>query len=92
MYYGTENALKSGMRPTWGTILSGMLWLTQWTSAQAGQQIYTDTLANGWQNWSWATVNFANLSPVHSGSSSISVSAAAWQAVYLEHAALDVSP
>ena len=35
--------------------------------------IYTDNLVNGFQNWSWATVNLENTNPVHSGSSSISV-------------------
>jgi hypothetical protein len=55
--------------------------------AQTDQPIYTDSLVNGWQNWSWATVNLANGAPVHAGSRSLSVSAAAWQALYLHHAA-----
>ena len=55
------------------------------------QTIYVDSLQNGWQDWSggWATVNLSNLTPVHSGADSISVSANAWQAMYLEHAAFD---
>ena len=53
--------------------------------AQPGQAIYTDALVNGWQNWGWATLNFNNVAPVHSGSASISISAAAWQAIYLHH-------
>jgi len=28
--------------------------------AQADQIVYTDALGSGWQNWSWATVNFSN--------------------------------
>lgn len=56
-------------------------------AAQTNQSVYGDTLQNGWQNWSWATVNLANSSPVHSGSSSISVSSTNWQALYLHHAA-----
>src|SRR5947209_736811 len=55
--------------------------------AQTDQTIYADSLVNGWQNWSWATVNAANVSPVHGGSRSMSVSAAAWQALSLHHAA-----
>src|SRR6266545_6678531 len=60
--------------------------------AQADQPIYADSLASGWQNWSWATVNAANTSPVHSGISSFSVSAAAWQAIYLHHDAFATAP
>jgi len=59
--------------------------------AEADQIIYTDSLQNGWQNWSWATVNLANTSPIHSGSKSISVTAASWQALYLAVPAMDVS-
>ena len=55
--------------------------------AQTGQPIYADTLVGGWQNWSWATVDVAATSPVHAGARSIGVSAAAWQALYLHHAA-----
>jgi hypothetical protein len=60
-------------------------------AARADQIIYTDSLQNGWQNWSWATVNLANTSPVHAGSDSISVSAGANQAVYV-HAAAAFDP
>ena len=36
--------------------------------------VYGDTLASGWENWSWdTTVNFANTSPVQSGSRSIAL-------------------
>ena len=60
-------------------------------AAQSDQTVYTDSLQNSWQNWSWATVNLANGSPVHSGSSSLSVSSTNWQALYLHHAAQDGS-
>jgi len=59
--------------------------------AQSGQTIYADALQNGWENWSWATVNLNNASPVRAGASSIGVSAAAWQALYLHHAAFSTS-
>ncbi len=39
---------------------------------QADLPIYTDELVNGFQNWSWISNNFANTSPVHSGTYSIS--------------------
>src|ERR1051326_1331219 len=59
--------------------------------AQNNQAVYDDSLQNNWQNWSWATVNFQNASPIHSGSDSISVSSTNWQAVYFHHAAQDAS-
>src|SRR5262249_49848913 len=35
--------------------------------------IYDDNLENGFQNWGWATLNYNNTSPVHSGSDSVSI-------------------
>jgi alpha-L-arabinofuranosidase len=59
--------------------------------AQTDQAVYTDALLNGWQNWSWATVNLANTAPVQSGSDSISVSAGPYQALYLHQTPFDSS-
>lgn len=59
--------------------------------AQSNQNIYTDSLQNGWENWSWAAVNLNNTNPVHSGQASISVNSAAWQAFYLHHAAFSTA-
>jgi alpha-L-arabinofuranosidase len=72
------------------TFLSGVLALTFAFEASAQAQtdlpIYSDApLANGWQNWSWATVNVASTTAVHSGSTSISVAAAPWAALSLQH-------
>jgi len=56
------------------------------TFAQTDQAIYTDSLQNGWDDWSWsATRNVDNSSPVHGGSKSISVSLTAWGALSLHH-------
>jgi hypothetical protein len=55
--------------------------------AQTDQIVYTDSLQNGWENWSWATTNLNNANPVHGGAASISVNAGADQALYLHHAA-----
>jgi hypothetical protein len=64
-------------------------------TARADQIIYDDALENGWANWSWATVNLANTSTVHSGSDSISVTAnntsSSWQALYLSVSAINTS-
>jgi hypothetical protein len=59
--------------------------------AQANQSVYADALVNGWQNWSWATVNFSNTQPVQSGTHSISVTATAYEALYLHHDGFDSS-
>lgn len=56
-------------------------------AAQTNQSVYGDALQNGWQNWSWATVNLANNNPLHGGTGSISVSSSNWQALYLHHPA-----
>ncbi len=44
-----------------------------------------DALSSGWNNWSWSTdINFANSNPVHSGSSSVSVTyTGGWAGFYL---------
>ena len=67
--------------------------------AQTDQPIYSDSLQNGWQNWSWGSVlNFNNSSPVHSGAASIAVTITnywvtnMWGALYLEHAPFDSTP
>src|ERR1041385_8109379 len=74
----------------WG-LLGCALALAPSSFAQTDQQIYADSLVNGWQNWSWATVNLANGSPVHSGTQSAGVNADAWEAIYLHHDAFDTS-
>jgi alpha-N-arabinofuranosidase len=62
--------------------------------AQANLPLYTDNLVNGFQSWSWATVGFANASPVHSGNYSISVTDGPnYQALSLQYpAGFNTSP
>src|SRR5579862_8561276 len=55
------------------------------------QIIYDDALENGWQDWGWAPHNYANPTPVHSGSFSVSISPGGWQGLYLHHASFDAS-
>ena len=75
-----------------GVIVFGLV-LVWWmaaapqSGAQTNQAVYSDALQNGWANWSWATVNVANSSPVRTGAASISVSSTNWQALYLHHSA-----
>jgi hypothetical protein len=59
---------------------------------QTNQIIYSDSLQNGWVNFSWASNNTANTSPVHSGTNSISVTCGAYTGMYLENAGMDTSP
>lgn len=63
------------------------------TCAQPNLPAYTDYLVNGFQNWSWATVNMANTSPTYMGSNTISVTDGVnYQALYLEHSPFNTSP
>ena len=84
---------KLALRPLWPILIALLCCsaLPAVAQAQTDQSVYTDALANGWQDWSWATVNLANSSPVQSGSASISVSAGPYQALYLHHDAFDSS-
>ena len=53
-------------------------------ASAADLSIYSDTLAENWSDWSWATRNLGATSPVQSGSKSISVTLTpAWSALYL---------
>ncbi len=62
-------------------------------TARADQIIYDDALENGWQNWGWTALNYANTSPVHSGSDSISVTITnGWQGIQIWHADMDSTP
>src|SRR5262245_58674534 len=76
---------------SWSWTLGVLLAFAPSALAQTDQLIYTDALVSGWQNWSWATINLANTSPVHSGTQSASVNADAWEAIYLHHDAFDTS-
>src|SRR5262245_8829183 len=84
------------LRSTLRAVLSVAPGLTILTFApivfgQANLPVYTDRLVNGFQNWSWAANNINNHSPVHSGSSSISVSANYWEALSLHQQDFDAT-
>ncbi len=77
--------------------LRGFLWLVCLAAflpaAPADQVVYDDVLENNWQNWGWATLNYANTSPVHSGSDSISATfSSAWQGMQIFHPDMDSTP
>jgi hypothetical protein len=61
--------------------------------AQAPLVLYGDHLVNGFQDWSWGTHNLANSTPVHSGTSSASLSGTAWNvALSLNHSGFNTAP
>jgi alpha-N-arabinofuranosidase len=74
-FYVDTVVLESGVPPTPPPPVNGM-------------SIYQDALNNGWQNWSWASVNTGSATTVHTGSSAMAVTADGFEALYLQHAAL----
>ena len=63
-------------------------------NAQTALTVYADSLVNGFQDWGWATHNYANTSPVHSGSDSVSVTIATvnYDGLQVYHPDFDSSP
>src|SRR5260221_8858207 len=59
--------------------------------AQTDLGVYDDALLSSWENWSWASVDFASTRVVHSGSTSIAVTAGPWTALSLRHVAFDTT-
>jgi alpha-N-arabinofuranosidase len=74
-FYVDTVVLESGVPPTPPPPVNGM-------------SLYGDALVNGWNNWSWASVSTANTATVHTGTSSIAVTADGFEALYLQHSAL----
>jgi alpha-L-arabinofuranosidase len=74
-FYVDTVVLESGVPPTPPPPVNGM-------------SIYQDALNSGWNNWSWASVNTASTTTVHTGSSAIAVTADGYEALYLQHPAL----
>jgi hypothetical protein len=61
-------------------------------SAQAPLPVYTDYLVNGFQDWGWAPHDYANSSPVHSGTDSVAVTMTSGsQGLQIWHSDLDSS-
>ena len=48
--------------------------------AQTDHTVYDDALVNNWGDWSWATVDVASTAAVHTGNTSIAVTAGGWAA------------
>jgi alpha-N-arabinofuranosidase len=79
VFYVDTVVLESGTPPTPPPPVNGMA-------------IYQEGLVNGWNNWSWASVNTGSTATVHTGATAIAVDADAYEALYLQHAALLTEP
>ncbi len=53
--------------------------------ADAPLVVYTDTLGDGWQDWSWGPKNFAATGNTHSGQNVISLAPPGNRGIYLHH-------
>jgi acyl-CoA thioesterase I len=84
----------------WVRCRLGLLLLLGMISGAAAQQnlaIYTDSLQNNWNNWSWgSTIDFSysgSSQYIHGGSRSIAIAITnGWAALFLHHTAFDSSP
>jgi hypothetical protein len=74
-----------------GLVVGGLaLLLARDAAAQAALPVYTDYLVNGFQDWGWATHDYANPSPVHSGTASVAVTLASpYQGLQIYHPDMD---
>src|ERR1035437_4496945 len=74
-----------------GLVVGGLaLLLARDVAAQAALPVYTDHLVNGFQDWGWATRDYANPSPVHSGTASVAVTLASpYQGLQIYHPDMD---
>jgi alpha-L-arabinofuranosidase len=74
----------------WGCAVALLGLLAQIASAQSPLVVYSDHLVNGFQDWGWATHDYANPSPVFSGTASVSVTMTApYQGLQIYHSDLD---
>ena len=74
------------------SVIASLTFLAPLPAARADQAVYTDSLQNAWQSWSWATTDFSSAATAHTGGDAIAVTAGAWQALYLHHTAFSSAP
>ncbi len=75
-------------------LCAAAVFVLECATAQTNLSIYSDSLAAGFQNWSWNAGhnNFANSSPTHSGSESIAFTGGYWEAISIWHADFNPAP
>src|SRR5271157_4334048 len=57
-------------------------------SVAQNMTIYSNALANGWENWGWATLNYTNTSPVYTGctySISVTIPTSGYEGIQIYH-------
>lgn len=57
-----------------------------------GMSLYDDAFVNGWQNWSWSSVNGASTAVVHSGAASLAATENAYTAISFYHSPFSTQP
>ena len=68
------------------SVALGLVLFAASAHAQTDFPIYSDApLDDGWQNWSWATVDVASTAAPHGGATSIAVAATGFSALALRH-------
>ncbi len=79
--YSQGGRVKMGMkcRSLWALSLFALAPLSAMAQSIT---IYADALGNGWQNWSWATVNFNSTNPVRTGQFAISMEPDGFEGLY----------
>ncbi len=87
MHRGEHATTATARRVARILLAAGLAWCAPDARAQTTQVVYADSLQNGWQNWSWATVDLASTQRVQAGTRAVAVSAVNWQAFYLESSA-----
>lgn len=90
-YFATLDATNQRLWITVNRVATSAVNLQVTPTAPSSLVLYNDAVANGWLDYSWATVNSSNTNPVHTGSKSFSVTAGAWEALYLYHSPINVS-
>ena len=83
-----KNVFQALRRSRWFLGVLLFAGITLRAGAQADMIVYDDAVENGWVNsYGWASIllNYANTSPVHSGSDSIAVGCNGYEAVYIHH-------
>ena len=53
--------------------------------------VYGDGLVGGWENWSWASVDFGSTAVTHSGTTAVAVNANPFTALWFRHAPFDTT-
>ena len=75
-------------------VLAALVLCAVEADAQSSLSIYSDQLNNGFQDWGWATHDYSNTAPVHSGSDSVSVtmSTVNYDGLQIYHPDFDSTP